>query len=822
MSTEFRLKREAAEKAYEVSKEKDRTVRRPALVHPLDTIVNDTKRNNFRTNQMFPFDDDGILSFALHQAVHNAISSTVVHGCAVLAFSWRFEVEAEPLDIVNRNEKYKDRSGLNVIALITEYLVNISKRRAFWSLNEDILKINDSDYQYAVSIKEDTTSADAKIAIQEMAEYSQKWHNGASRSRRTHYTKDCPLKEEGKTLEEAYHIQFGGPFQGGGYRAATPGFYQRNNANPSYQERRQSMEDTLSKFMSESAKRHEENSNLIKEIRALIDAAIRNQGASIKTLEIQIKQISKVLQERGFGSLPSSTEVNPRDQVKSISTTIEADSYPIRRIRSSQYAISTGQNRTLMYVTRQMMIPFPSRLNGYYCEEKKGSYGPKFSEAYSEASHINNSIPRKEKDPGSFTLSCFINNVYFDNTLVNLRANISVMPLSTYLNLGLGKLAHTKLTVELADRTVKYPKGIAENVLVSIGKFIFPVDFTILDMPEDIKVPLILERPFLSTACAKIDVYKRKITLRVGEERIIFTSVSSLIKRVYMLSLREIMELDLEARLMVETLVLNRSLDPFFKDYIELYDLNEPFELRRNQGDDLMPTTKEGEVIEEFRTRDDELDAGIDDYPSYCDCDKKIHIDCAHNLKFSCMIGFEFTHANFFPLLYVHVMSKKFHNSIMKDKMVYKGNNVIGALMNVPIFVGTFSVVTDFAVLENMNDYRDEGMGDVIFGEPFLRDVGIKTRGFEGMITIYNGNEEVTYQMVRSHPRFKLHTNEQCNKIPPLLKVSEEDKMNGISHSYQKLKEFYKGVLNLGPDYIRDAKMEEWLTRGHVSVHKIE
>ncbi|GKC51289.1 mitochondrial proton/calcium exchanger protein-like protein isoform X1, partial [Tanacetum coccineum] len=231
-----------------------------------------------------------------------------------------------------------------------------------------------------------------------------------------------------------------------------------------------------------------------------------------------------------------------------------------------------------------MMIPFPSHLNGYYHKEKKGSYGPQFSEAYSEASQ---SIPQKEKDLGSFTLPCLINNVCFDNAPVALGASVSVMPLSTYLNLGLGELAHTKLIVELANRTVKYPKGIAENILVGI------------------------------------DVYKRKITLRVGEEKIVFTSVkptSSLIKRVYMLSLRERMELDLEARLMGETLVLNRSLDPFFEDYIEL---NEPFELRRNQDDDLMPTIEEGELIEEFRTRDDELDAEIDDYPSYCDYDKK-------------------------------------------------------------------------------------------------------------------------------------------------------------------------------------------------------
>ncbi|GJW23969.1 hypothetical protein Tco_0037780 [Tanacetum coccineum] len=309
----------------------------------------------------------------------------------------------------------------------------------------------------------------------------------------------------------------------------------------------------MSKFMSESAKRHEENSNMIKEIRALMDVVIRNQRASIKTLEIQIGQMSKVLQEKGFRSLPSSTESNSRDQVKSILTTIEVDSYPIRRMGSSQYAVSTGQNCTLKYETKQTTVLFLSRLNSYYYEEKKGSYGPQFLKAYSEASHINNSIPRK---------------------------------------------------------------------------------------------------------------------------------------------------------------------------------------LRRDQGDDLMPTIEEGEVIEKFKSRDDELDTGINDYPSYSDYDKKIRIDCAHNLKFSCMIGFEFIHVNFFLILYVNVMSKKFHNSIMKDKMVYKRINVVGALMSVPIFVGTFSVMMDFTVLEDMDAYRDEGMGDVIFGEPFLREIGIKARRFDGIITI--------------------------------------------------------------------------------------
>ncbi|GJS01619.1 DNA-directed DNA polymerase [Tanacetum coccineum] len=436
------------------------------------------------------------------------------------------------------------------------------------------------------------TAADAKVAIQEMAEYSQKWHNGTSRTR-SNETSDglaaiqAQLNNLGREIkkvnEKVYVAQVG--YEQWEYRAAALGFYQRNNANPSYQERRQSMEETLSKFIGESKKRHEENSNLIKEIRASTGAAIRNQRASIKTLEIQIGQMSKVLQERGFRSLPSSTETNLRAHVKSILTTVEANASSIRRIGSHQYT---------------------------------------------------------EKDQGSFTLPFYINNVCFDNALADLGASVSVMPLSTYLNLGLGELAHTKLIVELADRTVKYPKGIAENVLVGIGKFVFLVDFIILDMPEDIKVPLILGRLFLSAAHAKIDVFKRKITLRVEEEKIVFKSVkpaSSLIKRVYMLSLRERMELDLEARLMGETLVLNRSLDPFFGDYIKLNDLNVALELRRDQVNDLMPTIEEGEVVEEFRARNDaRMVSEIFGYPSDCNHDKKIHIDCAHNLKFSCMI----------------------------------------------------------------------------------------------------------------------------------------------------------------------------------------
>ncbi|GJU20128.1 uncharacterized mitochondrial protein-like protein [Tanacetum coccineum] len=423
---------------------------------------------------------------------------------------------------------------------------------------------------------------------------------------------------------------------------------------------------------------------------------------------------------------------------------------------------------------------------------------------------LEETLPLKEKDPGSFTLPCYINNTCFKKVLANLGASVSVMPYLTFTNLGLGELAPTKLIVELADRTIKRPKGIAENVLVGIDRFVFLVNFIVLDMLEDIKVPLILGRPFLSTAHAKIDVFKRKITLKIGNYKIVFKSekpTRNIIKRVYPLGLRERMELDLEARLMGEALILNRSLDHIYGDYIELNDLNEPLELRIDQVEDLGPTTEDGEVIdkpmiEETKTRnddDDEESNEINEYPSFCDIGRKIHIDCAYNLQFSCMIGFEHVNANFILILSINIMSKKFFNSIKKDKIVFEGKNVVGAFINMPIFVRNFSVITDFIVLENMDACRDEGMGEIIVRKPFCREICIKARWFDGMITIYNGNNSVTYQMVRSHPRFKHLTNAQYNKIWPLLKISEQDRMNEISHPYQKLKSFSKGVLYLGP-----------------------
>ncbi|GJR80585.1 DNA/RNA polymerases superfamily protein, partial [Tanacetum coccineum] len=192
------------------------------------------------------------------------------------------------------------------------------------------------------------------------------------------------------------------------------------------------------------------------------------------------------------------------------------------RIRFHQYSVLSQQKEDMMTFIEfnRATILFHGCLReySYDMEEIKARMNSHCSAI------LNDALPQKEKDPGSFTLPCFINNLCFSKALIDLGACTSVIPYSTFINLDLGKLAPTTLIVELADRTVKCPKGIAENVLVGIDKFVFPVDFIILDMHEDIKTLLILGRPFLSTAHAIIDVFKRKIALRVGNDKIVFKS----------------------------------------------------------------------------------------------------------------------------------------------------------------------------------------------------------------------------------------------------------------------------------------------------------
>ncbi|GJX62130.1 DNA-directed DNA polymerase [Tanacetum coccineum] len=134
----------------------------------------------------------------------------------------------------------------------------------------------------------------------------------------------------------------------------------------------------------------------------------------------------------------------------------------------------------------------------------------------------------KGKDPGSFTVPCDIGQLHIDNALADLGASISLMPYTMYKTLGLGEPKATRMSLELADRLIQYPRGIIENILIKVDKFVLSIDFVILDMPKDSRVPIILGRPFLATARAMIDVFNTKITLRVGDHEVIFDVYQSI------------------------------------------------------------------------------------------------------------------------------------------------------------------------------------------------------------------------------------------------------------------------------------------------------
>ncbi|GJS91375.1 reverse transcriptase domain-containing protein [Tanacetum coccineum] len=131
---------------------------------------------------------------------------------------------------------------------------------------------------------------------------------------------------------------------------------------------------------------------------------------------------------------------------------------------------------------------------------------------------ILNKVSPKEKDPGGFTIPCIIGQSGITKALTNLGASISLMLYSMFLRLNLGDLKPTRMCIELPNKTTQFPKEIAENVVVKIDKFVFPVDFVILDMEEDHRIPIILGRPFLATAHAMINVFNKKISFEVWDE----------------------------------------------------------------------------------------------------------------------------------------------------------------------------------------------------------------------------------------------------------------------------------------------------------------
>jgi len=129
----------------------------------------------------------------------------------------------------------------------------------------------------------------------------------------------------------------------------------------------------------------------------------------------------------------------------------------------------------------------------------------------------NNAL--KYKDPGCPTISCFIGEHKIERALLDLRASVNLLPYSVFQSLNLGELKPTSVTLLLADRSIKVPRGIVEDMLVQVDKFIYPVDFIVLDtQPVEAcnSIPVILGCPFLATSNALINCKNGLMKLSFG------------------------------------------------------------------------------------------------------------------------------------------------------------------------------------------------------------------------------------------------------------------------------------------------------------------
>ncbi|CAL1382295.1 unnamed protein product [Linum trigynum] len=135
---------------------------------------------------------------------------------------------------------------------------------------------------------------------------------------------------------------------------------------------------------------------------------------------------------------------------------------------------------------------------------------------------MENKLPEKQKDPRTFNIPLVMGNMHVGKSLADIASSINVMPYKLFKNLDLGEPRTTRMSIHLAERLIVHPRGIIEDLLVNVGAFTYLVDFFILDINEDVDVPLILGRSFPATAKALFDVHSGKLIWRTDDEQATF------------------------------------------------------------------------------------------------------------------------------------------------------------------------------------------------------------------------------------------------------------------------------------------------------------
>ena len=179
---------------------------------------------------------------------------------------------------------------------------------------------------------------------------------------------------------------------------------------------------------------------------------------------------------------------------------------------------------------------------------------------------LQRKLPPKLKDPGSFTIPCKIGETSFDKTLMDLGSSINLIPYSLYETLGLGEIDPVSISLQMADRSIVYPRGIVQDVLVIIGELIVPADFVILDMDASTDsskdIPIILGRAFMATAGTKIDVKAGLLTMTVFDTTIEFKIFEAMKKLSFVEECKMIEVNDVVDKMVLHTFVETSSNDP--------------------------------------------------------------------------------------------------------------------------------------------------------------------------------------------------------------------------------------------------------------------
>ena len=255
-----------------------------------------------------------------------------------------------------------------------------------------------------------------------------------------------------------------------------------------------------------------------------------NQANAVITLRSGNKINNKVELPKDDGSGPSETRAEPsNDHTQQPLEPFKPTAPFPRRLASKK---QNEQVEKILEIFKQVKVNVPlldaiQQVPSYakflkdMCTRKRTTNVPKKAFlAASVSSLLNNHLPTKHKDPGCPTISCIIGETRFNRALLDLGASVNLLPYSVYQQLDLGELKPTRVTLQLADRSVKVPKGVVEDVLIKVGDFVFPVDFVVLEtehipnLPN--QIPVILGRPFLATSNALINCRNGRMTLTFG------------------------------------------------------------------------------------------------------------------------------------------------------------------------------------------------------------------------------------------------------------------------------------------------------------------